>query len=83
LTPTSNIDDLADKICYLIREFLKYRSRGLSDSVKKIIQEREFIDILQESVDYGNLDVLKSFKIRLQMEEHTDNDNFAKEESTA
>jgi hypothetical protein len=80
----SNNDDLADKIYSLIREFLKDKSRGFSESIKQMNHETIFIDVLQELVDYGNLDILDSFKIRLEMEEHADSDNFAKmEESTA
>jgi hypothetical protein len=70
-------DNLPDKIFSLLKESLKDRSRGLSESVKKIIQERVFVDILQMLVDYGNANILKSFKIRLEMDCYDDSDNFA------
>jgi hypothetical protein len=70
-------DNLPDKIFSLLKESLKDRSRGLSESVKKIIQERVFVDILQMLVDYGNANILKSFKIRLEVDCYDDSDNFA------
>ena len=84
MTSITNKDDLADKICYLIRDLLKDRSRGFTESVKQLNQETIFIDVLQQLVDYGNLDILDSFKIRLEMENYAYSDNFAKiEESKA
>ena len=79
----SNNDDLAHKIYSLLKEWLKDKSQGLSLSVKQLAEETVFVDIVQRLVDYGNADILNSFVIRLQMEEHADNDGFAKEESTA
>jgi hypothetical protein len=73
----SNSDNLADKIFSLLKESLKDKSRGLSESVKKIIQERVLVDILQVLVDYSNSNILKSFKIRLEMDCYDDSDNFA------
>jgi hypothetical protein len=77
LTSISNSDNLADKIFSLLKESLKDKSRGLSESVKKIIQERVLVDILQVLVDYSNSNILKSFKIRLEMDCYDDSDNFA------
>jgi hypothetical protein len=53
----SNNDDLADKIYSLIKEFLRVKSRRLSQSVKQLNQETVFVDILQWLVDRGNLDI--------------------------
>lgn len=75
MTPTSNSDDLVHKICYLIRDLLKDRSRSLSEPVKKITQEREFVNILQSVTDYGNTNFLKSFGIRLAMDCYDDSDD--------
>jgi hypothetical protein len=74
----TNSNDLADKIFSLIRDFLKDRSRGFSESVKQLNKETIFTDVLQQLVDYGNLDILNSFKIRLEMEEYVRSNNFAK-----
>jgi hypothetical protein len=77
LISITNSDTLADKIFSLLKESLKDKSRGLSESVKKIIQERVLVDILQVLVDYSNSNILKSFKIRLEMDCYDDSDNFA------
>jgi hypothetical protein len=53
----SNNDDLADKIYSLIKEFLRVKSRRLSQSVKQLNQETVFVDMLQWLVDRGNLDI--------------------------
>jgi hypothetical protein len=82
MTSTTNSSNLSDKIFSLIREFLKDRSRGFSESVKQLSKETIFTDVLQQLVDYGNLDILKSFKIRLEMEEHADSNNCAQVEES-
>jgi hypothetical protein len=40
-----------------------------SCSVRTIIEEAEFIGKLQSMADYGNLHILKSFKIKLEFDE--------------
>jgi hypothetical protein len=61
----------------LLKQLLKDRSRGLSESIKQLNQETELVDTLQMLVDYGNANILKSFKIRLEMDCYDDSDNFA------
>ncbi len=80
MTSTSNNDDLAHKIYSLLKDWLKDKSQGLSLSVGQLTEETVFVDMIQRLVDYGNADILNSFVIRLQMEGHADNDNFAKKE---
>jgi hypothetical protein len=82
LISITNSDTLADKIFSLLKESLKDKSRGLSESVKKIIQERVLVDILQVLVDYSNSNILKSFKIRLEMDCYDDSNNFAETEGS-
>jgi hypothetical protein len=43
----------------------------LRQEVRQIIQECKWTDTLQRLVDYGNANVLKSFHLRLEMEEVT------------
>ena len=78
--PNNNNDDLADKIYSLIKEFLRHNSRALSQTVKQLNQETVFVGILQCLVDRGNLGILNSFKIRLEMEGYADIDSLAKNE---
>ncbi len=40
----------------------------LANSANKIIQECEFTNMLQSMIEYGNSNVLTSFKYRLEME---------------
>ncbi|HJT48213.1 MAG TPA: hypothetical protein VJ729_08505 [Nitrososphaeraceae archaeon] len=80
MTSISNTDDLAHKICSLLKDWLKDKSQGLSISVRQLTEETVFVDMIQRLVDYGNADILNSFVIRLQMEAHANNDNFAKKE---
>jgi hypothetical protein len=54
-----------------------FKPSDASESAKKVMEEIQFVDELQLLTDYGNSHKLRSFKIRLVMEE----DNPAKEGS--
>jgi hypothetical protein len=73
----SNNDYLTHKIYPLLKEWLKDRSIGLCQSVKQLNQETIYVDILQRFVDCGNLQILDSFAIELQINCHDDTDNFS------
>lgn len=38
-------------------------------SVKTVVEETEYIDLVQSIIEYGNAHVLHSFKVRLLMDE--------------
>ena len=84
MTSIANNNNLIDKICSLLKEWINDKSQGLSLSVKEITQEAEFVDILQSVTDYGNTSFLNSFSVRLEMDCNDDNSNSTrKEESRA
>jgi hypothetical protein len=74
---TINKDNLADK-SYSFSKCREYLC--LSQPVKKIMQEIGFIDKLQSLVEYGNLHVFESFKIRIQMENEDECDTINHQE---
>jgi hypothetical protein len=39
------------------------------EELNKVIREIKFTDFLQQLMDYGNINVLRNFTLRLQMEE--------------
>ena len=49
----------------------KETQEEVRQEVRQIIRECQWTDKLQRLVDYGNANILKSFQLRLEMEEVT------------
>jgi hypothetical protein len=67
MTDTNKLSSIQNKLFHSLSSFENSKIRK-SIAIEQVMLETKWTDGLQELVDYGNSNVLKNFKLRLEMD---------------